>query len=206
MFPSSPVSVPAAGGRQPKVSRSLSYQKVRAWTSGASARVAGAYFVAVVAYPTSIAHRGHRQSDRRSHQSGNPPSVTLGTSGGESTQVAPRLGDVKESSAHVETNGGSIVIEGTGEVITGAVVGSLAAVFDEERIDRSRKLATRRRRLRRRRPSAVSSAGSLPPQRHRAGSRRPPCRRLRLSEHRQPLLSVPAVSLYQRPQVGDGSS
>ncbi|WP_245586559.1 cell wall hydrolase [Pleomorphomonas oryzae] len=98
---------------------------------------AGALFVAVVAFPTSIAYQDIASLVVDSINPATRWAVTLGVGpGGESKVVAPRLGDVKESSARLEMNGGSIVIEGTGDVITGAVGGS-AAVPDEERIDRS---------------------------------------------------------------------
>ncbi len=55
--------------------------------------------------------------------------------GGETTVVAPRF-DEAGGTAHVELNGGSVVLEGAGDIITGAVDAS-AAVPDEDRIDRS---------------------------------------------------------------------
>lgn len=98
---------------------------------------AGALFVAVVAFPTSVAYQDIASLVVDSINPATRWAMTLGVGpGGESTVVAPRLADVKESSARLEMNGGSIVIEGTGEVITGAVGGS-AFVPDEERIDRS---------------------------------------------------------------------
>lgn len=63
--------------------------------------------------------------------------VTLsGGPGGESAVMAPQLGEMPSASARVEINGGSVVLEGAGEVITSAVSAS-AFVPDEERIDRS---------------------------------------------------------------------
>lgn len=98
---------------------------------------AGALFVAVALFPTSVAYQDIASLVIDSIDPATRWAVTLGAGpGGESTVVAPRLGDMKESAAHLEMNGGSIVIEGTGDVITGAV-GSSAEVPDEERIDRS---------------------------------------------------------------------
>jgi spore germination cell wall hydrolase CwlJ-like protein len=100
---------------------------------------AGAVFLAVAAFPTRVAYQDI--ASLVVDQINKPESrwaVTLGLGpGGESTVVAPRLGDVKgSSSARVEMNGGSIVVEGVGDVVTGAIDGS-AFVPDEERIDRS---------------------------------------------------------------------
>lgn len=100
---------------------------------------AGAVFLAVVAFPTRVAYQDI--ASLVVDQINKPESrwaVTLGLGpGGESTVVAPRLADVKgSSSARVEMNGGSIVVEGVGDVVTGAIDGS-AFVPDEERIDRS---------------------------------------------------------------------
>ncbi|WP_237151444.1 cell wall hydrolase [Oryzibacter oryziterrae] len=61
--------------------------------------------------------------------------VTAGT-GGSTAVVAPRLDEVNPNAVTVQMNGGSVVLEGVGEVVTGAVNGS-AFVPDEERIDRS---------------------------------------------------------------------
>lgn len=98
---------------------------------------AGALFVAVVGFPTSVAYQDIASLVVDSINPATRWAMTLGVGpGGESTVVAPRLADVKDTPARLEMNGGSIVIEGTGEVITGAV-GSSAFVPDEERIDRS---------------------------------------------------------------------
>ncbi|WP_370674724.1 cell wall hydrolase [Pleomorphomonas sp. PLEO] len=98
---------------------------------------AGALFVAVVAFPTSVAYQDIASLVVDSINPTTRWAMTLGVGpGGESTVVSPRLADVKDTPARLEMNGGSIIIEGTGEVITGAVGGS-AFVPDEERIDRS---------------------------------------------------------------------
>lgn len=56
--------------------------------------------------------------------------------GGESAVVAPRLGEVTPTTARVEINGGSVVLEGSGGLITSAV-GASAYEPEENRIDRS---------------------------------------------------------------------
>ncbi|MCM5555433.1 cell wall hydrolase [Pleomorphomonas sp. NRK KF1] len=98
---------------------------------------AGALFVVAVAFPTSVAYQDIASLVVNSISPETRWAVTLGVGpGGESKVVAPRLGEVDGSSARLEMNDGSIVIEGMGDVITGAVSNS-AFVPDEDRIDRS---------------------------------------------------------------------
>lgn len=98
---------------------------------------AGALFVAVATFPTSVAYQDIASLVIDSINPATRWTMTIGVDpGGESSVVAPRLGDVKDSAARVEMNGGSIVVEGVGDIVTGTV-GDPAFVPDEERIDRS---------------------------------------------------------------------
>jgi spore germination cell wall hydrolase CwlJ-like protein len=112
-------------------------KRVRSGQGRAGFAAACALFVAAVAYPTSVAYQDIASLITNSINPATRWAMTLGAGpGGESTVIGPRLGDVKDPSAHVEMNDGSIVIEGTGEIITGAV-GDVPFVPDEQRIDRS---------------------------------------------------------------------
>lgn len=111
--------------------------KVRPGHGRVGLAAAGVLFVAVATFPTSIAYQDIASLVVDSISPATRWAMTLGVGpGGESTVVAPRLPDVKDGSARLEMNGGSIVIEGMGDVVTGAV-GSSAFVPDEDRIDRS---------------------------------------------------------------------
>jgi len=111
--------------------------KVRPGHGRVGPLAAAATFLAVAAFPTTVAYQDVAGLVVDAINPQTRWAMTLGLGpGGESTVVAPRLPDVKPSSARLEMNGGSIVIEGAGDVITGAVDGA-AFVPDEERIDRT---------------------------------------------------------------------
>lgn len=96
-----------------------------------------ALFAVAAMFPTAVAYQDIASLVTDAINPQTRWAMTLGPGpGGESSVAAPRLGDVKDGAAHLEMNGGSIVIEGVGEVITGAV-DSAAAVPDEQRIDRT---------------------------------------------------------------------
>lgn len=111
--------------------------KVRPGRGRVGPFAAAAVFVATALFPSAIAYQDIASLVVDSIRPETRWAMTLGLGpGGETKVLAPRLADVKDSSARLEMNGGSIVIEGVGEVITGAI-DNAAVVPDEERIDRT---------------------------------------------------------------------